>query len=265
MINKLSTTLGTELLSLHLRATCLKTREKLTKERLQVSNAIAHELRNTLAKLGFVFSTINSMMSFLRDQWELELQKAYPLLENKRSILARLDELILSGKSQLNGHKELHQVSSQLLTEQEELSSLFLLPQQEEIWLDKKIRPKWDVLLSASSLWDSCKDEVTQLLDRLEKAFWMVLDKELAGNMEHLPTELKTSWPELAYTHFSANNRSSLEGAVSLLEHPQLNIRHKPQVRKALSAMKVVVDTIAKVEDQTNSMLLALKNGDAPN
>jgi hypothetical protein len=78
--------------------------------------------------------------------------------------------------------------------------------------------------------------------------------------MEHLPAELKTSWPELAYTQFSANNRSLLEDALNLLEHPELNIEHKPQVKKALSSMKVVVDTIARVEDQTNNMLLSLKN-----
>jgi len=261
MINKLSTTLGTELLSLHLRGICLETRAKLAKERLQVSNTIAHELRNTLAKLGFVFSTINTMMSFLRDQWELEIQKAYPSLENKRTILARLNELLLLGKSRLDGNKELVRVSSQLLAEQEELSSLFLLPKHEEMWLHEKIRPKWDLLVSTSCVWDSCKDEVVQLLERLEKAFWLVLDKGLALKMEHLPAELKTSWPELAYTQFSANNRSSLEQALNLLEHPELNIEHKLKVKKALSSMKVVVDTIARVEDQTNNMLLSLKNG----
>jgi hypothetical protein len=265
MINKLSTTLGTELLSLHLREICLETRAKLAKERLQVSNTIAHELRNTLAKLGFVFSTINTMMSFLRDRWELEIQKAYPSLENKRTILARLNELLLQGKSRLNGNKELARVSSQLLTEQEELGSLFLLPRQEEMWLREKLRPKWDFLVSTSCVWDSWKDEVMGLLDRLEKAFWLVLDRGLALNMEHLPAELKTSWPELAYTQFSASNRSSLEDALTLLEHPELNIEHKPQVKKALSSMKVVVDTIARVEDQTNNMLLSLKNGTTSN
>jgi hypothetical protein len=265
MINKLSTTLGTELLSLHLREICLKTREKLARERLHLSNEIAHELRNTLAKLGFVFSSINTMMSFLRDQWELELIKAFPLLENKRTILARLNEVLLLGKSHLNGHKELVQLSSQLLVEQDELRSLFLLPQQEEMWLDRKIRPKWDVLLSTSGVWESYKEEVMQLLDRLEKAFWIVLDRGLAGNMGHLPAELKTSWPEIAYTQFSADNRSSLDGALSLLEHPKLNIQHKQQVRKALSSMKVVVDTIARVEEQTNRILLSLKNGDTQN
>jgi hypothetical protein len=265
MINKLSTTLGTELLSLHLREICLETRAKLAKERLQVSNTLAHELRNTLAKLGFVFSTINTMMGFLRDRWELEIQKAYPLLENKRTILARLNELLLLGKSQLNGNKELARVSSQLLAEQEELGNLFLLPMQEEMWLREKLRPKWDILVSTSCVWDNCKDDVIQLLDRLEKAFWLVLDRGLALNMEHLPAELKTIWPELAYTQFSANNRSSLEDALNLLEHPELNIEHKPQLKKALSSMKVVVDTIARVEDQTNNMLLSLKNGTTSN
>jgi hypothetical protein len=261
MINKLSTTLGTELLSLHLREICLETRAKLAKEGLQVSNALAHELRNTLAKLGFVFSTINTMMSFLRDRWELEIQKAYPLLENKRTILAQLNELLLMGKARLNGNKELALVSGQLLAQQEELASLFLLPKQEETWLREKLRPKWDLLVSTSCVWDNCRDDVMKLLDRLQKAFWLVLDRTLALNMEHLPAELKTSWPELAYTQFSADNRSLLEDALNLLEHPELNIEHKPQVKKALSSMKVVVDTIARVEDQTNNMLLSLKNG----
>lgn len=261
MIKKLSCTLGTELLSLHLRETCLRTREKLAQERLQASNAVAHELRNTLAQLGFVFSSINTMMSFLRDQWELEIHKAYPSLENKRSILSRLNELLLLGKARLNGNQELRQISSQLLTEQEELKSLFLLPQQEEKWLHQKIKPKWDVLLATGGVWDSYKEEIIDLVERLEKAFWIVLDQGLAGNMDHLPAELKSSWPEIAYTQFSADNRASLQSVLGLLDHPGLNIQHKQQVRKALSSMKVVVDTIARVEDQTNRVLYSLKNG----
>jgi hypothetical protein len=262
MINKLSTTLGTELISLHLRDTCLRTREKLARERLQASNAIAHDLRNTLAKLSFSFSTINTIMSFLRDQWELELQNTYPLLENERTILARLNELLSLGRAHLNGREDLVQLSNRLLTEQEELRSLFLLPQQEKMWLDNKIRPKWGALLSESSVWESGKEEVMQLLERLEEAIWSVLDRRLALNMEHLPLELRTSWPELAYTQFSANNRSLLEGVLRILEYPELNIQHKQQVIKALSSMKVVVDTIATVEDHTNRVLLSLKNGD---
>jgi hypothetical protein len=263
VINKLSTTLGTELLSLHLRETCLITREKMARERLQVSNAVAHELRNTLAKLGFVFSTINTMMSFLRDQWELEFQKAYPCLQNKSTILERLSELLTMGRLRLNGQKELVRLSDELLTEQEELKAMFLLPQQEEMWLQKKIRPKWDILLSESGVWNGSGEEVLQLIERLEKAIWIVLDKELAANIEHLPEELKTSWPEIAYTQLSANNRGSLDGALNLLDHPELKIQHKPQLRKALSSLKVVAETIATVEDQTNRVLMSLKNGDS--
>lgn len=262
MINKLSTTLGTELLSLALRETCLRTQEGLARERLQTCNAIAHELRNTLAKLGFVFSSINTMMSFLRDQWERELEKAYPSLDHKRTILVQLNEHLLLGKSRLNGQKELVGLSSQLLAEMEELSGPALLPQQEEVWLNKKIRPKWATLFSASGVWDSSKEQIMQLLDRLEKAIWTVLDRGLALNMEHLPSELRAGWPELAYTRFSVDNRYLLDEALSLLEHPGLSMQHKQKVAKVLKSMKVVVDTIATVEDQTNRVLLALKNGE---
>lgn len=262
MIKKLSCTLGTELLSLHLRETCLRTREKLARERLQASNAIAHELRNTLAQLGFVFSSINTLMSFLRDQWELEFHKAYPSQEHKRTILARLTELLQLGQTRLNGNRELAQLSDQLLIEQEALQNLFLLPPQEAMWLQQKIRPKWENLLASSTSWESWKEEVLELVGRLEKAFWIVLDQELVGKMEHLPEELKTVWPEVAYTQFSAENRTSLAAVLSLLDHPGVTLQHKAQVRKALHSMKVVADTIARVEDQTNRVLSSLKNGE---
>jgi len=262
MIKKLSCTLGTELLSLHLRETCLRTREKLARERLQASNAIAHELRNTLAQLGFVFSSINTLMSFLRDQWELEFHKAYPSQEHKRTILARLNELLQLGQPHLNGNRELARLSDQLLVEQEALQNLFLLPPQEAMWLQQKIRPKWENLLASSTSWDSWKEEVLELVGHLEKAFWIVLDQELVGKMEHLPEELKTVWPEVAYTQFSAENRTSLAAVLSLLDHPRVTLQHKAQVRKALHSMKVVADTIARVEDQTNRVISSLKNGE---
>jgi hypothetical protein len=80
--------------------------------------------------------------------------------------------------------------------------------------------------------------------------------------MDHLPSDLRTSWPELAYTQFSASNLSLLEGVLRILEFLELNIQHKQQVKNALSSMRVVVDTIATVEDQTNRVLHFLKNGD---
>lgn len=97
IIERLSRSLGTELLSLHLRETYLEAREKLARERLAACNDMAHELRNTLAKMGFIFSTINAVVSFLRAQWEIELQKVLPTFDSKASILGQLSAILLLG------------------------------------------------------------------------------------------------------------------------------------------------------------------------
>ena len=96
VIKKLSRTLGTQLLSLHIRETLSEAQKELARQRLQSCNILAHELRNTLIKLGFIFSAINAEISFLREQWEAQIAVACPDLENKSDILNRLTQLIES-------------------------------------------------------------------------------------------------------------------------------------------------------------------------
>jgi hypothetical protein len=261
LIKHLSRTLGTELLSLHLHANYLKAQEKLYQQRLESANVLAHELRNTLTKLGFVFSAINAVTSFLREQWELELYAVFPSIETKNAVLSLLNQLILSRQSQLNGQNELIQLSNELLTEQDELAVLFPLPRQGERWLHK-IESRWHRLFTESQVWDTDKQEVQRLLARLEKAIRTVVDKDLIGRMEHLPQDLRVLWPKLAYTRFSANNLFLLNEIVHLLEHPALPVAHRQQIKKALISLKALVEHISGMEEQANRLLFSLKNGE---
>lgn len=262
IIKKLSRTLGTELLSLHLRETYLEARERLSHERLVAANVIAHELRNTLTKLGFIFSAINTMMSFLRAQWELEVQKAFPFTDRKEYILDQLKQVILQRQPQLDGQRELLQVSRELLAELDELANLYLLPQHGADRLRARIRPRWQRLLAESSAWREEGERIEVLLRRLEEAIWTVVQEELTGRLTHLPAELCTNWRKLAYTQFCAQNVDLLEDALSLLEQPMLHIRQKQQIKKALASLKVLVEIIAHIEEQANRMIYSLKNGD---
>lgn len=235
---------------------------EVSRQRLLSCNLIAHELRNTLAKLGFFFSAINSAMGFLREQWELELQKAFPDLEDKSSIVMRLSELIILGQPQIRDQEDLMQLSEELLAEQEALANLFLLPQQGKNRLNGKISPKWQRLLAESNAWEKNKEELQQLLRLLEKAIWDVVDEDLAKKMDHLPEDLRVKWPKLAYTQFSANNLFLLEEVLHLLDHPELNIPHEPQLKKLIASLKTLADIISIIEEGTNRMLLSLKSGD---
>lgn len=237
-------------------------RRELSRQRLQACNVVAHELRNSLIKIGFVFPAINSVMSFLREQWELELRKVLSDQEDKNAILMRLGELLLMGQHNLGGQKELTRVSEELLAEQMVVFNAFFLPQHGKAWLDNKIRPKWHRLLAECQAWEVYKEEVPLLLTHLEDAIRLAGDEELAKRMVHLPEDLRVQWPKLAYTEFSTANLGLLGDVLRLLEHPELDIKHKQQLSKLLTSLKALADITSLIEDRMNRMLLSLKSGE---
>ncbi|MFZ2446972.1 MAG: hypothetical protein WAW37_11495 [Syntrophobacteraceae bacterium] len=261
IIKKLSRTLGTELLSLHVRETLSDAQKELARQRLQSCNVLAHELRNTLMKLGFIFSAINAEISFLREQWEAQIARAFPDLESKHDILGRLSELVSTGLPTLNGSPKLAQLCDILLVEQRELDDLPLMPGLGEKWVDNKLRPKWRKLLLESNAWDADRDEIQALLGRLQRSMWIGTDENLVARMEHLPDDLKKAWPKIAYTDFTVDKVYILEKILEFLNHPALDIPHKQQTRKILTSLKALVEMIPEVEERANRIILSLKNG----
>ncbi|MEM5786141.1 MAG: hypothetical protein AAGU11_02410 [Syntrophobacteraceae bacterium] len=261
IIKKLSQTLGTELLSLHVRETLSKAQKELARQRLQSCNVLAHELRNTLIKLGFIFSAINAEISYLREQWELQIEMACPEIDSKRAILGRLSQIVCSGQPNLNGAPKLANLCEELVSQQQELACLPLMPCLGEKWVENKIRPKWRRLLIESNAWDSCREEVQSLLGRLQKVMWIGMDRDIADRLDHLPDDLKAVWPKLAYIDFTADKAPVLDEILRFLDHPGLAIPHKQQTRKILTALKTLVEMIPEVEERSNRIIYSLKNG----
>ncbi len=261
VIKKLSRTLGTELLSLHIRESLSEAQKELARQRLQSCNVLAHELRNTLIKLGFIFSAINAEISFLREQWESQIAMAFPDIESKRTILDRLNQLIDSNRPDPRSPSALTQLCETLMAEQCELASLPLMPGLGEKWLANKIRPKWYRLLGESNAWEQSHDEIESLLDRLQSAMWLGMDEGLAERLEHLPRDLRSTWPRLAYVDFTVDKIVLLDEILKLLDHPGLKIPHKQQTKKVLTSLKALVEMIPEVEERTNRIIHSLKNG----
>jgi hypothetical protein len=261
IIKKLSRTLGTELLSLHIRETLSEAKEVLTRQRLQSCNVLAHEMRNTVVKLGFIFSAINTEIGFLREQWEAQLEKAFPDMPTKKTILAQLSQLIQSRLVQLNGSQEAAELARDLLKEQLQLANMPLMPHIGERWVKNRLLPKWCWLQSRTTIWGDEGKEIEQLLEELTKAMWMGMDKNLADKMDHLPAELRTIWPKLAYVDFKADNVQILEEILYFLNHPALEIPHQLQTIKILTSLRALVEMIPELEERTNRIIYSLKNG----
>jgi hypothetical protein len=263
IIKKLSQTLGTELLSLHIRETLSEAQEALTRQRLQSCNVLAHEMRNTLVKLGFIFSAINAEIGFLREQWEAQLEKAFPDMVSKKVILGRLGQILESRLAQLNGAGKMGELAKELLSEQQQLARMPLLPHVGEKWVKNRIRPKWCWLLSEAGAWEEEEEEIQQLLDRLQKVIWIGMDKDLALQVDHLPPDLRTAWPRLAYIDFKADKMQVLEEIMHFLDHPALDIPHQQQTKKILTSLKALVEMIPELEERANRIIYSLKNGSA--
>ena len=82
--------LGSELLTLWFREKLYRASKDFARQRLQSCEILAHELRNTLVKLGFVFSAINAQIAILRESWENLLKSTCPDSNGKDLFLNAL-------------------------------------------------------------------------------------------------------------------------------------------------------------------------------
>jgi hypothetical protein len=152
-------------------------------------------------------------------------------------------------------------LGQELLNQQERFARLTLLPQQGVSWINNQLRQRWFRLLSRTRTWEESRQEICELLDRLEQLMWVGLDQNLADNVDNLPDDLKSSWKQIAYTQFSAERLDLLDDILLFLEHPALEIPHKQQTKKILTSLKALVDIIPEMEERANRMILSLKEG----
>jgi hypothetical protein len=261
IIKELSRSLGTELLSLHLRETLSRAQQEFDRHRLHSCKILAHDLRNTLIKFGFIFSAANAQIGILREEWEMLLRKAFPQLEWKTTILARLNELIRSKLPLLQGDGRLLSHSRTLMADQDELATLPLMPIQGEQWLSHKITPKWEHLFRQCPVWEAERPRIEDLLRRLKKSLWLGMDQKLAQGLDELPPELGEKWQRLIYVYFTAEKLPVLSEVLDLLGHPALPVAHKSQIAKIIKCLKALIEVVPEIEERANKIIFSLRNG----
>lgn len=259
IVKVLSHTLGSELMSLHLRETLSQSQKEFTKKRLQSCKVLAHELRNTMSKFGFLFSAINAQASILREEWEAQLRRAFPELEWKGPILRQLNDKLRKLLAAPSNLPDTLETGKTLLSEQEELAVSSLLPSQNQQWLHNKIRPKWEKLLERPGICEEEKEEITNLLKRLENALQAGMNQELIRHVNHLPRDVRDRWANLAYVHITADKLFVVEEIIRLLDEPALPIPHKYQIKRTLKSLKVLAEALPEIEERTGKIILSLR------
>ncbi|MCU0586906.1 MAG: hypothetical protein MUF52_02015 [Syntrophobacteraceae bacterium] len=261
VIQELSRSLGTELLTLHFREHLYRAQKDFARQRLHSCEILAHELRNAFIKFGFIFSAVNAVVGILREEWEARIREAVPELEWKDSILAKLNRILASRMATSELASGCQAAARTLMADQEELASVSILPSQAEQWIRNKIQPKWRRLMGDCPAWDEDRPEIEHLIEDLFHAIGLGMDQELIARLNHVPDEIREQWPRLVYSHFTGDHAHLLGDLIRLLNHPEMKLLHKHQYAKAFRSFKALAEVVPEVEERANRIILSLRYG----
>jgi len=259
IIKELSRSLGTEMLSLHARELAIEKEKKLVLERQETSDALAHEFRNLVPKIGFAYRAINNEISYLREAWENLIQEHVPGQKSKEEILEQLNNILNQVAMQNTSTDFLNEISA-LKEYQKYLVESFLLPQQNEMWLRQRIRPLWLSILSQKKVFESDSEKVDQLLDQLKESFHSPLNQKFIDKIQIISNDLKKKWVELAYREINRANNGIINEYIELLENLDLELPRKRTSLKNFGYLKALVELIPEIEEKLNHRLEELKN-----
>jgi hypothetical protein len=259
IIKELSRSLGTEMLSLHAREVTLKKEKSLVEERQETCDILAHEFRNLVPRIGFAYRAINNEISYLREVWENLVYEQLPEQSSKRAILQQLEEILRDIETDYGASNVANDIA-RVSRYQQQLMESCLLPHQNETWLQQKIGPLWESILSKTNLSSEKKNQIEELLGRLKLSFQVGLDENLRAKVEGVPAELKEKWVDLAYQELNGRNNGMLRQYIEFLDNVDLDLPRKRHCVKNLVYLKSLVELIPEVEEKLNHRLEQLKN-----
>jgi len=255
VIKKLSRSLGTELLSYHLRQDSMKTMERLAMDRLNACNILADSLRNSITKSGLIFSLVKQEIGYLRDQWEQALIEDRKENNMKVEAINDLNEILTSLG---DGYEDLKE---DLVDAQNKFLELSLPPEKGENWVGMQIEERWKDLLYECPQDDHKRRIVWETIDKLKKSLHFGQDPNIIANYNKIPEELKQEWVNLMYRNNDKFDDSALDRLIKVLANSDLVIPSREKSRKTLTQLKALAQTMSQLEQNTNFLLDSVLNG----
>ena len=255
VIKKLSHSLGTELLSYQLRQDSMNAMQQLAKDRLNACNILADSLRNALTKSALVFSLVKKEIGYLRDQWEQVLLKDLKEKDMKVESIRVLNEMLMNMD---NGYEQL---ANDLIEVQNRFLATSLPPEKGEKWVIRQIEGRWKSLLSNFPQDDHKARMVWQTIGKLKESLHFGQDHDIISNYNKIPEELKREWVNLIYSNTDSFDASFLERLIKILGNSSLDIPSRERSKKTLTQLKVLAETMSRLERNTNFLLHQVLNG----
>ncbi len=255
VIKKLSRSLGTELLSYHLRQDSMRAMQQSARDRINACNILADSLRNAVAKGALVFSLVKQEIGHLREEWEQLLLDARQEKNAKVEAVNRLVQIL----TQMDGeHPHLRQ---DLIAVHRKFLDLPLPPEKAEKWVALQIEERWKSLLEKCPVDHERTRQIWDSVAALKSALYFGKDSEILKSYPALPEDVKQEWTALIYNVSDHFDRTELDRMIQILSTPELNIPHRERSRKTLIQLKALAETLGQLEKNTNFLLRQVLNG----
>lgn len=249
---------GIQMLSMHGIQTTVEKAKHIQKERQKVCNKLSHDFRTILAKLGLLYRIIDFEISNLRESWETVFHHCYPEKPYKRPIIRKLDRLMQEIERKYDVPGDCDDVT-RLKHYQKLLLEYYFLPKQNKIWLRNKIRPLWASVASEFDLSPPLKNQVEDLLERLEESFGVFLEKKATEKIDLVPESVKKDWLRLAYTEMDWNDKTVFEEYIDLLDSLSVMLEHRRHSSRNLVYLKNLVELMPEIEQKLGKNLVYLQ------
>jgi hypothetical protein len=255
VIKRLSRTLGTQLLSHHLRQNSMRTMQQLAKDRLNACNILADSLRNAITKSALIFSLVKLELGNLREQWEQLLLNERHEKNKKVVAVETLDELLMRFPN------DSEPMRSDLGAVQKRFLELSLPPEKGENWVAMQIEQRWKDLFLRFPQKAEVRERTMQAIENLKLALHYGEDFEIIKSYRRIPQDVKQEWVNLIYSNTDRFNGSSLQELIQILSNPHLGIPSQERSRRVLTQLRVLAENMSQLEKNTNFLLREVLNG----
>lgn len=255
VIKRLSRSLGTQLLSHHLRQDSMRAMQQLAADRLNACNILADSLRNAITKSALIFSLVKLELGHLREQWEQILLAERHEKSKKAQAIETLDGLLMGFP------QETEPLRSDLIGVQRRFLEFSLPPQRGETWVALQIERRWKDILRRFPRGSETETMVYKTIQELKDALHYGKDPEVVGSYLKMPEDLKQAWVRLIYENTDRFNGSSLGELIKLLGAPELGIPSQERSRRMLTQLRVLAENMSQLERNTNFLLRQVLNG----
>ena len=255
VIKRLSRSLGTQLLSHHLRQDSMRVMQQLAMDRLNACNILADSLRNAITKAALIFSLVKMELGHLREQWEQLLLAERHEKSKKAEAIETLDGLLRDFPQDSEPFR------TDLMGVQRRFLELSLPPERGETWVAMQIEERWKSMLQRFPRETGTASTVWKAIQELKEALYYGKDPEVVGSYLKMPEELKQTWVRLIYGNTDSFNGAFMGELIEVLANPELGIPSRDKSRKMLTQLRVLAENMSQLERNTNFLLRQVLNG----